>query len=106
MKFKYSNQKEQVVSLKQNSSDYYDYYPELNSPKSKELNNAEAEADLKPIMMPEPSSIPTMSSFSSSEVEMKNYVRQFLIDELDSIPIREKLSELEEECFRNKHNIV
>jgi hypothetical protein len=57
-----------------------------------------------PMVLPELSTIPTMSSFSS-EVELKNYVRQFLVEELDSEPIREKLFELEEEVFRSKHNL-
>lgn len=57
-----------------------------------------------PMVLPELSTIPTMSSFSS-EIELKNYVRQFLVEELDSEPIREKLFELEEEVFRSKHNL-
>ena len=52
----------------------------------------------------EQSTFQTMSSFSSED-KLKNYVRQFIIDELGSEPIKEKLCELEEEVVRNKLNL-
>lgn len=92
------------------------YYPELIYPRtqggakeSSEITEHHKGLNLThpkilPMVLPEISTIQTMSSFSS-ELDLKNYVRQFLIEELDSEPIREKLSELEDEVFRSKHNL-
>lgn len=57
-----------------------------------------------PTVLADLSTIQTFSSFSS-DTDMRNYVRHFLIEELGSEPIKEKLSELEEEVFRKKHNL-
>lgn len=95
------------------------YYPELSikttvkaqtvveEERSPERSDPKREKREIPIHVVEPtelSTIQTMSSFSSED-KLKSYVRQFIIDELGSEPIKEKLCELEEEVIRNKHNL-
>lgn len=95
------------------------YYPELSikttvkaqtvveeerSPERSEPKREKREIPIHVVEPTEPSTIQTMSSFSSED-KLKSYVRQFIIDELGSEPIKEKLCELEEEVIRNKHNL-
>ncbi len=111
MKLNYSNEKPGSSS----TDTPITYYPELSiktqmqNRESRELVDTHKGLNLTPpkilpIVLPDVSTIQTMSSFSS-EIELKNYVRQFLVEELDSEPIKEKLFELEEEVFRAKHNL-
>ena len=105
MKINYSSDKQPPTPI---TSYYPDISLQTEQYNGKSDHSATEPAKITPRkaltgVLPEPS-IPTMSSFSS-ENDMKSYVRQFIIEELGTEPIKEKLSELEDEIFRNKHDL-